>query len=79
MHLGVSSVASIQVDWILSMKLCKINSQRPAKVNDIANKNVWIGAAKYRHINFDYFDYNDKYNFDFNSIHSGFEFEYFKV
>lgn len=49
MHLGVSSVASIPVDWILSMKLCKINSQRPAKVNDIANKNVWIGAAKYRH------------------------------
>eukprot|EP00105_Crassostrea_gigas_P031056 XP_011453627.1 PREDICTED: uncharacterized protein LOC105346651 isoform X1 [Crassostrea gigas] len=46
---GVSSVASIPVDWILSMKLCKINSQRPAKVNDIANKNVWIGAAKYRH------------------------------
>ncbi|XP_052712694.1 uncharacterized protein LOC128186824 isoform X2 [Crassostrea angulata] len=46
---GVSSVASIPANWTLSMNVCKIIGQRPAKDNDIVNKHVWIGAAKYRY------------------------------
>lgn len=40
-------MAAIAADWTLSMNICKINGQRPAKDNDIVNKHVWIGAAKY--------------------------------
>lgn len=46
---GMVSVSSVFTDWIVSIKLCKINGLRPANVNDIVNKNIWIGAAIYRH------------------------------
>lgn len=46
---GMISVSSIDTDWISSIKLCNSIGQRPAKVNDIVNKNIWIGAAIYRH------------------------------
>lgn len=50
-------MASIATDWVKSMKLCKFHGQRPAKVNDIVNKNIWIGAAIYRGDFGKHFDY----------------------
>lgn len=49
MFKGMVSVSSVATDWIVSIKLCKINGLRPANVNDIVNNNIWIGAAIYRH------------------------------
>lgn len=64
-------MASIATDWVKSMKLCKFHGQRPAKVNDIVNKNIWIGAAIYRgDFGKQFWLLEWKYNFDFNSLHS---------
>lgn len=45
----MASVSSIDTNWVYSIKLCKINGLRPAKVDDMVYKKIWIGSAIYRH------------------------------